>query len=70
MTVLGIVSGIALAFVLRRLTQVIFPTLPILLTAEWMVRGGLIALAASLLGATYPAFRASKLDAIQAIAYE
>ena len=70
LTVLGIASGIALAFLLRRLTLVVFPTLPILLTAEWMARAALIALAASFLGATYPAFRASKLDAIQAIAYE
>jgi putative ABC transport system permease protein len=70
LTVLGIVAGIALAFGLRSLTHVVFPTLPILLTAEWMVRAGLIALGASLVGATYPAFRASKLDAIEAIAYE
>ena len=70
LTVLGIVAGIALTFLLRRLTLVVFPTLPILLTAGWMLRAALIALGASLLGATYPAFRASKLDAIQAIAYE
>ena len=70
LTVLGIVAGIALTFLLRRVTLVVFPTLPILLTAGWMLRAGLIALGASLLGATYPAFRASKLDAIQAIAYE
>ena len=70
LTVLGIAAGIGLTFLLRRLTLVVFPTLPILLTAEWMVRAGLIALGASFLGASYPAFRASKLDAIQAIAYE
>lgn len=70
LTVLGIVGGIALTFLLRRLTLVVFPTLPILLTAGWMLRAGLIALGASLLGASYPAFRASQLDAIQAIAYE
>jgi len=70
LTVLGILSGIALTFLLRRLTLVVFPTLPILLTADWMLRAGLIAVGASLLGASYPAFRASKLDAIQAIAYE
>ncbi len=41
-----------------------------MITAEWMVRAALIALAASLLGATYPAFRATQQDAIQALAYE
>jgi putative ABC transport system permease protein len=70
LTVLGIASGIALTFLLRRVTLVVFPTLPIQLTAGWMLRAGLIALGASLLGASYPAFRASKLDAIEAIAYE
>jgi putative ABC transport system permease protein len=70
LTMLGIVAGIALTFLLRRLTLVVFPTLPILLTTGWMLRAGLIAFGASLLGASYPAFRASKLDAIQAIAYE
>lgn len=70
LTVLGIGSGIGLSFLLRRLTLVVFPTLPILITPGWMLRAGLIALAASFLGSFYPAFRASKLDAIQAIAYE
>jgi len=70
LTVLGIAAGIGLSFLLRRLTLVIFPTLPILITPGWMLRAGLIALAASFVGSFYPAFRASKLDAIQAIAYE
>jgi len=70
LTVLGIAAGIGLSFLLRRLTLVVFPTLPILITPGWMLRAGLIALAASFLGSFYPAFRASKLDAIQAIAYE
>jgi putative ABC transport system permease protein len=70
LTVLGIVAGIGLSFLLRRLTLVVFPTLPILITPGWTLRAGLIALAASFVGSFYPAFRASKLDAIQAIAYE
>ena len=70
LTVVGIGGGIGLSFLLRSLTGVVFPTLPILITPGWMLRAGLIALAASFIGSVYPAFRASKLDAIQAIAYE
>ncbi|MBI4463909.1 MAG: ABC transporter permease [Acidobacteria bacterium] len=70
LTLLGIGSGIGLSYAVRSLVGVIFPTLPILITAGWMLRACLIALAASLVGAGYPAFRATKLDAIQALAYE
>lgn len=70
LTALGIGGGIGLSYLLRRLTLAVFPTLPILITPGWMLRAGLIALAASLIGSVYPAFRASRLDAIAAIAYE
>ena len=70
LTAVGIGAGVGLSYLLRRLTLVVFPTLPILITPGWMLWAGLIALAASLLGSIYPAFRASKLDAIEAIAYE
>ena len=70
LTALGIAAGIGLSFLLRSLTGVVFPTLLIVITPGWMLRAGLIALAASLIGSVYPAFRASKLDAIEAIAYE
>ena len=70
LTLVGIGVGIGLSYLLRRLTLVAFPTLPILITGGWMLRAALIALAASLLGSTYPAFRASKQDAIEALAYE
>lgn len=70
LTLLGVSSGIGLSYLVRELIGVFFPTLPILLTAEWMLWSGLIALGGSLLGATYPALRATQQDAIQALAYE
>jgi putative ABC transport system permease protein len=54
----------------RYLVGLIFPTLPILITTEWMVRAGLIALVASMCGAGYPAFRASQRNPLEALAYE
>ena len=70
LTVLGIAAGIGLSYLVRSLVLHSFPTMAILITGGWMLRASLIALAASLLGATYPAFRATRQDAIQALAYE
>ena len=70
LTLLGIGLGIGLSYALRGLVGIIFPALPIQITGEWMIRAGLIALVASLMGASYPAFRATKQDAIQALSYE
>jgi putative ABC transport system permease protein len=70
LTVVGIGAGVALSFLVRSLVSVLFPTLPIEITGDWMLRASLIALAASLCGTIYPAFRATRLDAIQALAYE
>lgn len=70
LTVIGIVSGIGLSFAVRQVVGIMFPTLPILITSEWMLRAAGIALAASLFGSCYPALRASRQDAIEALAYE
>jgi putative ABC transport system permease protein len=70
LTVFGIAGGIGLSYGVRALVRMIFPTLPILITPEWMLRAGLIALIASLCGASYPALRASRRDAIEALSYE
>ena len=70
LTILGIAVGIGLSYLIRIVVTRVFPTLPILITAGWMLRAGLIAVVASLLGATYPTFRATQQDAIQALAYE
>jgi putative ABC transport system permease protein len=70
LTVLGIAAGIGMSYLVRGLVGLVFPTLPILITGEWMIRASLIALFASLCGASYPALRASKRDAVEALAYE
>jgi len=67
---LGIVAGVGLSYLVRAGFLAAFPTLTILITPEWVVRAGLIALAGAVLGASYPAWLASRKDAVQALSYD
>jgi len=66
----GIVVGIVMSYIARALFLSSFPTLSILITPNWIVRSSLIALAGGLLGASYPAWLASRKDAIEALSYD
>ena len=68
--ILGIVAGVGMSYAVRAGFLKIFPTLSILITPEWMVRAGLIAIVGALLGASYPAWQASRKDAVEAFAYD
>jgi putative ABC transport system permease protein len=67
---LGIVAGIGLSYVVRAGFLSLFPTLSILITAGWVLRAGLIAIVGALIGASYPAWQASRKDAVEALAYD
>ncbi len=67
---LGIAAGVALSYLVRAGFLALFPTLSILITTGWIVRAGLIALAGALFGACYPAWLASRKDAVQALSYD
>ena len=67
---LGVGVGIGLSYAVRAGFLWKFPTLTILITPEWMVRAGLIALGAAMLGASYPAWLASRKDAVEALSYD
>jgi putative ABC transport system permease protein len=66
----GIAAGIALSYLTRAFFLSALPTLSILITPDWMVRSALIAVAGGLLGASYPAWLASRKDVIEALAYD
>ena len=66
----GILLGIAVSYVAREALRHKFQTLPILITAEWLMRATIIAIIGSMLGAFYPAFKAAQKDPIDALAYE
>jgi putative ABC transport system permease protein len=67
---LGIVAGILLSYVVRAGFLKIFPTLSILITPEWILRAGLIALIGALIGAVYPAWVATRKDVVESLSYD
>jgi putative ABC transport system permease protein len=66
----GIVAGIGLSYLMRIIFVRLWPTLTILITPEWILRAGAIAIIGGLLGAFYPAWLASRRDPVEALAYE
>jgi putative ABC transport system permease protein len=70
LSAVGILAGYGIAAIGRKIIVAKFPTLAIELTAQWALYAALLALAGSLLGALYPAWRAAELDPVDALAYE
>jgi putative ABC transport system permease protein len=68
--VIGIGAGVALSYAVRAAFLAGFPTLSILITPEWILRAGAIALVGAILGASYPAWLASRKDAVEALSYD
>ncbi len=66
----GVAVGIGLSYLTRLILLKVFPSLPILITVKWIFLAGLIAAAGGLLGASYPAWLASRKDPVEALAYE
>ncbi|MGB6596931.1 MAG: ABC transporter permease, partial [Candidatus Acidiferrum sp.] len=68
--VMGIVAGVGLSYVVRSAFLAGFPTLSILITGGWILRAAGIALAGAALGASYPAWVASRKDPVEALSYD
>lgn len=68
--VLGVGAGVGLSYLVRAGFLWRFPTLSILITPDWILRAAGIALLGALLGASYPAWMASRKDAVEALSYD
>jgi putative ABC transport system permease protein len=66
----GVLCGIGLSFLMRSIFTNVFPSLTILITAKWILISTVIAVVGGLLGASYPAWLASRRDPVEALAYE
>lgn len=67
---LGIAAGTGLSYLVRAGFLAIFPTLSILITPDWILRAGLIALIGALVGASYPAWVATRKDVVESLSYD
>jgi len=67
---LGVGAGVGLSYAVRAGFIWKFPTLTILITSGWVLRAAGIALLGALLGASYPAWMASRKDAVEALSYD
>jgi putative ABC transport system permease protein len=70
LAVAGIMVGILFSLAARAGIVNRFPTVRVIVEAEWILRATLIALTGAMLGAIYPAYRAAQKDPIDALAYE
>ena len=66
----GVVFGIVMSFASAWLLKELFPTIAILITPGWLFKASLLAVLGGVLGAVYPAWLATRQDAIAALAYE
>jgi putative ABC transport system permease protein len=70
LSVAGVVSGVGLSYLLKSVFIKMFPAMTILITPGWIVRASLIAIVGGVLGASYPAWLASRRDPVEALSYE
>jgi putative ABC transport system permease protein len=67
---LGVLAGVGLSYLVRAGFLAIFPTLSVQITLGWIIRAACIALAGAIFGASYPAWVASRKDAVESLSYD
>jgi len=70
LAIVGSLVGIGITFLTQAILKETNPSLPILLSAGWVVGSVGLALLGAALGAAVPAVRASSYDPVDALAYE
>jgi putative ABC transport system permease protein len=68
--ILGVVIGLGVSLVVARIVQVIFPTLVVLITQDWIAKASVFAILSGLIGSLYPSLKAATQDPVEALAYE
>jgi putative ABC transport system permease protein len=70
MAIIGILLGLGVAGITDLVLRKTLPSLPIEISFFWILTSIGLALAATALGALYPAYRAARFDPVDALAYE
>src|ERR1700734_1643722 len=66
LSIVGIVLGIGITFLLKKVMDVRFPSIPFPIELHWIITATLIALGGALVGASYPALKAARKDPTEA----
>jgi putative ABC transport system permease protein len=69
-SIFGALLGTGIAELIRKVINVVFPTLKITMSADQIVLVCVLGLLAGMLGALYPAYKAAQMDPVKALTYE
>jgi putative ABC transport system permease protein len=70
LAVLGVIAGVIISVVTRRVILYERPVLRLFWSNEWVLLATLIAIGGALVGALYPAYKAAQKDPVDALSYE
>jgi putative ABC transport system permease protein len=70
LTIAGCVLGILITYFVQAVVRETNPSLPILITPQWVLSSALLAVAGATIGALYPTLRAASYDPVVALSYE
>ena len=70
LAIAGIIFGIIISYAASYGIVHKFPTIRVVVQSDWVLKAAIIAIIGAMLGAIYPAYRASQKDPIDALAYE
>ena len=68
--VAGVILGFGLTYVAIQAIFSAFPSIPVTVTLFWRITAAVVAMAGGMLGALYPAVKASQMDPVRALGYE
>jgi len=69
-SLIGVVLGIGSSFIIAKSVKIVFPTLVVMITNDWIVKASMFAVLSGIIGSLYPSFKAAAQDPVEALAYE